>query len=200
MLVIVNAGLGNVTSVANMFRRMGTDCELRTNPDGLGEQDRYVLPGVGAYDTGVARLRQTGWFEHLSALPDHTQVFGICLGMQLLGRGSEEGTEKGLGRYDVDFVRFRGVPRIPHMGWNVVNPLTDDDVFDPGIAEHRFYFTHTYHAQPDDPTLVLATASYGSEFAAACRREATLGVQFHPEKSHKFGMTLLTRWVELTSC
>lgn len=195
MLVIVDAGLGNVASIANMFRRQGHHAELRTSPDGLGELDRYVLPGVGAFDTGVSKLRDSGWFDHLAGLPDGTNVLGVCLGMQLLGRASEEGALQGLGRYDVDFVRFRDVPRVPHMGWNLVHRVSDDDVFDPELDEHRYYFTHTFRANAADPSLVIGRTTYGQQFPSACRRGQTVGVQFHPEKSHRFGMSLLARWM-----
>lgn len=122
MLVIVDAGLGNVASVRNMVQRLGGEAEFRADPSGLGASDRYILPGVGAFDEGIRRLLETGWFDHLVALPTATPVFGICLGMQLLGRGSEEGELSGLGRLPVDFVKFTDVPQLPHMGWNLVSP------------------------------------------------------------------------------
>lgn len=199
MLVIVDAGLGNVASVRNLVLRLGGQAELRADPSCLGADDRYVLPGVGAYDEGIRRLQETGWFDHLVALPTATPVLGICLGMQLLGRGSEEGELSGLGRLPVDFVKFTDVPQLPHMGWNLVAPRAGEPIFDPDLPEHRYYFTHTYRAVAVDPAVVIGETTYGTVFPSACRVEATYGVQFHPEKSHKFGMSLMSRWLE-TSC
>lgn len=199
MLVIVDAGLGNVASVRNMVQRVGGNAELRTDPSNLGPDDRYILPGVGAYDEGVRRLHESGWFDHLVALPSTTHILGICLGMQLLGTRSEEGELSGLGRLPLQFVRFTDVPQVPHMGWNLVLPRAGEPIFDPDLPEHRYYFTHTYRAMATDPSIVIGETRYGVTFPSACRVEATCGVQFHPEKSHKFGMALIARWLD-TSC
>ena len=135
MLAIVDVGLGNVASVRNMLDRLGHAAELRATPDGLSEDDRYILPGVGAYDEGVRRLRETGWYDHLRSLPETTHILGICLGMQLLGTSSEEGDLEGLGRVPAHFERFDVAPlRVPHMGWNLVHPVGQDPIFDPAPA------------------------------------------------------------------
>ena len=197
MLCIVDAGLGNVSSVRNMIRRLGHDAELRSTPDGLGDDDRYILPGVGAYDEGVRRLQASGWFDHLQAAPATTHILGICLGMQLLARSSEEGELRGLGRVPAEFVRFRDTERVPHMGWNIVTVTGGDPLFDPSGRELRFYFTHSYYAVCDDAEISIAMTNYGAPFTSAYRKDNTCGVQFHPEKSHKFGMSLLERWLEL---
>ncbi len=198
MIAIVDVGLGNVASVCNMFDRLGFAVELRASPDGLSDTDRYVLPGVGSFDEGVRRLRSGGWFEYLQALPSATHLLGICLGMQLLGRSSEEGKEHGLGRVPAHFERFSvGHFRVPHMGWNRVFPCHPDPLFDPGLPELRYYFTHSYRAVCDDASVSIATTRYGVEFTSAFRQANTRGVQFHPEKSHRFGMSLLKRWAEL---
>ena len=199
MIYIVDVGLGNVTSVRNMLERLGHEAELRSSPEGLSETERYVLPGVGAYDEGVRRLRASGWFEHLRALPETTHILGICLGMQLLGIGSEEGSERGLGRVPANFVRFDATSlAVPHMGWNLVHPVGADPLFDPALPEWRYYFTHSYRAVCDDASVEIGYAHYGINFTAAYRRGNARGVQFHPEKSHRFGMSLLRRWVELS--
>lgn len=198
MLAIVDVGLGNVASVRNMLDRLGFSPELRQTPDGLTESDRYLLPGVGAYDEGIRRLRTSGWYEHLRDLPSSTHVLGICLGMQLLGDGSEEGTLEGLGRVPARFERFDVAPlRIPHMGWNLVEPTGSDTVFDPAFAEWRYYFTHSYRAVCDIDAVEIGRTNYGGYFTSAYRNGNTRGVQFHPEKSHRFGMSLLSRWAEL---
>lgn len=199
MLAIVDVGLGNVSSVRNMLDRLGYEAALRDTPMGLSESDRYILPGVGAYDEGVRRLRASGWYEHLRDLPDSTHILGICLGMQLLGTSSEEGDETGLSRIPAHFVRFDGgALRVPHMGWNVVRPTRIDPLFDPALPEFRYYFTHSFHAICIDPSVEAGRTYYGVEFTSAYRRFNTVGVQFHPEKSHRFGMSLLTRWAALT--
>lgn len=198
MLTIVDVGLGNVASVRNMLDRLGHQAELRPSPEGLSETDRYILPGVGAYDEGVRRLRASGWFAHLRALPERTHILGICLGMQLLACGSEEGSERGLGRIPAHFERFDVAPlRVPHMGWNLVHPVGTDPLFDPELPEWRYYFTHSYRAVCDDESVEIGQTRYGINFTTAYRRGNTRGVQFHPEKSHRFGMSLLGRWVEL---
>ena len=199
MLTIVDVGLGNVASVRNMLVRLGYTASLRATPDGLTGGDQYILPGVGSYDEGVRRLRASGWYDHLRALPQTTHVLGICLGMQLLGTGSEEGSERGLARIPAHFERFEVAPlRVPHMGWNVVNPIGRDPLFDPELPEFRYYFTHSFHAVCDDPSVEIGVTYYGIDFTSAYRRGNTRGVQFHPEKSHRFGMSLLGRWAELS--
>ena len=198
MLAIVDVGLGNVASVRNMLDRLGHEAHLRDSPQGLTDEDRYLLPGVGAYDEGVRRLRQSGWFDHLAALPDSTHILGICLGMQLLGTGSEEGAEHGLDRVPAHFERFDIAPlRVPHMGWNQVELVQPDPVFDEALPEFRYYFTHSFHAVCDDPGIEAGRTHYGTDFTSAFRQGNTRGVQFHPEKSHRFGLSLLDRWVQL---
>lgn len=198
MLVIVDARLGNVLSVRNMLDRLGHAVEVRASPEGLTDTDRYILPGVGAYDEGVRRLRSTGWFDHLRSLPPSTHMLGICLGMQLLGTGSAEGGLEGLGRVPAHFNRLDVAPlRVPHMGWNLVHPVGNDPVFDPDLPEWRYYFTHSYQAVCEDDAVEIGTTHYGVDFTSAYRHGNTRGVQFHPEKSHRFGMSLLSRWVAL---
>lgn len=195
MLAIVDVGLGNPASVRNMLDRLGFPAELRCAPMGLNETDCYVLPGVGAYDEGVRRLREAGWYSHIRSLPTSTHVLGICLGMQLLGTSSEEGALEGLGRVPAHFERFNVPPlRVPHMGWNVVRPIGDDQIFDLQLPELRYYFTHSFRAVCDDMSVEIGRTSYGVDFTSAYRAGNTVGVQFHPEKSHRFGMSLLSRW------
>jgi glutamine amidotransferase len=198
VVAIVSIGLGNVASVQNMLHYLGIDARLCEYPDGLGERDRYILPGVGAFDEGVRRLKATGWYSHLASLPKETQILGICLGMQMLGQSSEEGSEEGLGRVPAHFKRFPdGQLPVPHMGWNHVNPAGDDSLFDPAFAQHRFYFTHSYRAVVEDSSSEIGRTTYGISFTSAYRAHNTRGVQFHPEKSHRFGMSLLARWAAL---
>lgn len=192
---VVDVALGNVGSVCNMLRKVGAvPVRLATPPrslDGLP----LLLPGVGAYDEGMRRLRESGWRDVLVELPGDAHILGICLGMQLLGNGSEEGTAVGLGRIGINFRRFIGVPRVPHMGWNRVLPGRDR-LFEDTAEDRRFYFAHSYYAVCDDPDDVIGETVYGVRFPSAVRRGGTVGLQFHPEKSHRFGMTLLREWVD----
>lgn len=198
MIAIAHVGLGNVASVVNMLDRLGFNAELRETPDGLSASDRYILPGVGAFDEGVRRLRRNGWYDHLRELPASTHILGICLGMQLLGTSSEEGKLEGLGRVPAHFEHFDVSPlRVPHMGWNLVDLLAADPVFDAVLPELRFYFTHSFYAVCDDPTTEIGRTTYGTPFTSVYRHGNTRGVQFHPEKSHRFGMSVLSRWAEL---
>lgn len=183
----------------NMLDRLGFEAELRQTPAGLSDSDRYVLPGVGAFDEGVRRLHESGWYDHLKELPDSTHILGICLGMQLLGTSSEEGSLEGLGRVPAHFERFHVASplRVPHMGWNLLEPVGTDPLFDPELPEWRYYFTHSFHAVCDDEQAEIGRTIYGAPFTSAYRRGNTRGVQFHPEKSHRFGMSVLSRWAEL---
>ena len=195
-VTIIDLGLGNPSSVANMVRRIGHEAEVKQSPNGIEATDRYILPGVGAFDEGVRRLHDSGWFEHLRDLPLEAPILGICLGMQLLANSSEEGDLSGLGRVDAHFVRFANGERVPHMGWNSAKSLIHDRIFDPALPEHRYYFSHTFHAVCREPETAVASTTYGQEFVSAYRAGGTYGVQFHPEKSHKYGSSLLSRWID----
>ena len=192
---VVDAGLGNVGSVCNMLRKVGAAPERHASPPESLEGLPILLPGVGAFDEGMRRLAESGWRDVLAGLPADAHVLGICLGMQLLGAGSEEGSTDGLRRIGMSFQRFTGVPRVPHMGWNRVLPCRDP-LFADKDEDRRFYFAHSYHAVCDDPDDVIGETFYGQPFPSAVRRGSTVGFQFHPEKSHRFGMTLLREWVD----
>lgn len=199
MIRVVDVGLGNVASVQNLLDRLGFPVDRAVSPQGCSTDERFILPGIGSFDEGVRRLRSSGWFEFLVALPATTHVLGICLGMQLLGSGSQEGSLDGLGRVQASFKRFsEGETRVPHMGWNLVHPQPEPDpIFDPEWSEWRYYFTHSYHAVCGEEAVSIGTTRHGIEFTSAYRQGNTRGVQFHPEKSHRFGMSLLKRWAEL---
>jgi glutamine amidotransferase len=189
-------GLGNVASVRNMLRRLGADAVTASSPGDVQRAAALVLPGVGAYDTGVARLREAGIFDIMANLPEDFPLLGICLGMQLLGLGSEEGSREGLGRVDARFVKFPDMGlAVPHMGWNHVTPTGDDRLMAQLPDAPRFYFTHSYYAVCGSEDDAIAEAHYGIDFTAAYRSRNTYGVQFHPEKSHRFGMEFLRAWM-----
>lgn len=197
MISIVDYGMCNLGSIKNMLHKLGLESELVASPAAVAKARKIILPGVGAYDHGVSALRERGLVEPLrrSVLEHGVPILGICLGMQLLGSGSEEGSRAGLGMIQGACIRFRfpeGSPlRVPHMGWNEIVPRRASGLLsglDQGV---RFYFTHSYHLVCEDASDVLAIANHGFEFTAMVQRGNVTGVQFHPEKSHRFGMTLL---------
>lgn len=202
MIQIVNYGVGNINSIANMLKKVGAEVRLVDSPQALSPENKLILPGVGAFDHGMENLDRLGWRAALTdlVLKHNTPILGICLGMQLLCRRSEEGKLQGLGWLDADVKHF-GFPansplKIPHMGWNVVDIQKPNPLLAADRDEHRFYFVHSYHVVCDQQEDVLATTQYGGAVAAAVQRGNIFGVQFHPEKSHRFGMALMKRFLE----
>ena len=197
MIGVVNYGLGNIMSIMNMLRRIGVEAAVCDDPGAIERADRLILPGVGAFDAGMKMLNGSGMRPSLEAqVAAGTPVLGICLGMQFLGRKSEEGTEPGLGWVAADTVRLRAADDLPlpHMGWNWIEPKGPSALFDPDDAPLRFYFLHSFVVACDDESTALATFDYGGEFVGALADGNIFGVQFHPEKSHRFGMKVLERF------
>ncbi len=194
MITIVDYGMGNLASIANMLKRIGCPSVTTADPAAIAAATRLILPGVGAFDTGMRNLRERGVVEVLEkrVRGDGVPLLGICLGMQLLAWSSEEGELPGLGWLEATAVRFRGPGiKVPHMGWNTVRPRTPGGLFE-GLADPpRFYFVHAYHLRLDRPEDLLGETDHGGPFPSAVRSGNLLGVQFHPEKSHRFGMGLL---------
>lgn len=202
-VAIVDYGMGNVGSIRNMLRKVGASTVVASSPDALWGAARIVLPGVGAFDQGMARLEAGGFRAALErlVLEEKVPILGICLGMQLFGRSSEEGERPGLGWIQAETVRFQrqrmAEPlRIPHMGWNTLRLLKPSPLFDIREGEQRFYFLHSYHVVCLDPEDELARTEYGYPFVSAIRRGNITGAQFHPEKSHRYGMAFFRRFVE----
>lgn len=196
MVGIVNYGLGNLGSIQNMLKAIGVKSLISFNMDELDKCDRFILPGVGAFDAGMSKLNESGLAQFVKekALRDKRPVLGICLGMQLLGKKSEEGTLPGLGLISFDNIRFRlsGTDlKVPHMGWDIVKFNQHNSLIRNLEGIQRYYFVHSYHARCDFEENILMTCEYGYEFAAAVLKDNVMGVQFHPEKSHDFGMALL---------
>jgi glutamine amidotransferase len=203
MIVIVDHGMGNLGSVANMLRKIGSEGVRSADPDVIARADKLILAGIGAFDGAVGRLAELGLVDVLNetVLDRRVPVLGVCLGMQLMARSSDEGSRSGLGWLDADVRRFAfpadvRLP-VPHMGWSEVHPTRPSPLFEDGTANLRFYFSHAYHLVCHDPGDVAATATYGYEFAAGVHRENILGTQFHPEKSHVFGMDVYRRFLSL---
>lgn len=202
-VTIIDAGIGNIRSVVRMFEEVDVEAELASDPAEAADARRLVLPGVGAFDAGMEALNARGWREMLDrlALERKIPVLGICLGMQLLCRGSEEGAAAGLGWIgaDVRLLDTGGDPRLklPHMGWAEVSPARENNLIVANGELPRFYHVHKYRAVCDDPADVIGTAVYGTSFTSAVQHGNIYGVQFHPEKSHKFGMALMRRFAQL---
>lgn len=200
MIVVIDYGMGNLGSIRNMLRTIGSDAIISADPERIEAAEKLILPGVGAFDAGMRNLHERGLVGVLRrASVQGKPILGICLGMQLMCSSSEEGELPGLGWIEADVVRFKPTDasiKIPHMGWNTVALARDNPLLD-GEEEQRFYFVHSYHVVCRDPEDVLARTTHGYEFHAAFRRVHMFGVQFHPEKSHRFGRTLMQRFVEL---
>jgi glutamine amidotransferase len=202
MLTIVDYGVGNLASIKNMLKKTGNDALISSDPDIVSQADKLILPGVGAFDTCAEKLRQSGLIGILNkkALEQNTPVLGVCVGMQLLMEGSEEGSLPGLGWIKGRVIKFRQekLPpgwKIPHMGWTDIVTTRPSPLFEGMYAEPRFYFVHSYHPDPANKEDVLVEADYGYTFAAGLEHGNITGVQFHPEKSHKFGLRLLSNFV-----
>lgn len=202
MIGVLDYGIGNIGSILNMLKKVGASAEAVTTADELNACDKLILPGVGAFDQGMALLDQSGMREALDkAVADGRPVMGICLGMQMLGLRSEEGVSAGLGYIPFSLKRFQlsDQPelKIPHMGWDYITLSQPEDKLVMGLEQPaRFYFVHSYHAVCENPTDALMICDYGHPFAAAVHRGNVWGTQFHPEKSHRFGMCLLNNFAK----
>ena len=201
MITIVDYAMGNLGSIRNMLRKVGASSEITCDPSLIASAEKLILPGVGAFDSGMRNLRETGLIPLLSRriLEDRVPVLGICLGMQLMTEMSEEGEEKGLSWVPGRVVRFKPSDRtlkVPHMGWNRVERNRPDPLLDELPDDSRFYFVHSYFVSCADTSDVLLTSRYGERFDSAYQRANIRGVQFHPEKSHRFGLRLLQNFAE----
>lgn len=203
MIVVVDYGRANIGSVLNMLKRVGAEARVARTCEDLADAHKLILPGVGAFDPAVERLRDSGMGDVLTdlVLNRKAPVLGLCLGMQLLTRGSEEGSLPGLGWIPAETRRFcfEGDAthlKIPHMGWNGVRAAAGADLFHGLEHDVRFYFVHSYHVVCDRPMDVAAWTRFGYEFASSVQHGNIYGTQFHPEKSHRFGMQLLKNFAE----
>ncbi len=193
--------MGNLGSVQNMLRRAGVDSIVTSDPEDVKAATRLILPGVGAFDSAMRRLDESGLrgILELKANEEKIPIMGICLGMQLLCNGSEEGQLPGLGWIDAVAKKIPNTSglKVPHMGWNIVEPTRSSPLTDALGEEPRFYFVHSYGVHVTDQSDSLMKCTYGIEFDAAINRGNIYGAQFHPEKSHRFGMTLLKAFADL---
>jgi len=203
MITIIDYGLGNRSAILNMLKRIGIPARLSSEAAEIAEAERLILPGVGAFDTGMQNLKERNLIEPIRRAVSGRRVpmLGICLGMQLMCDGSEEGRAAGLGLVRGRCLRF--VPtaehpiKVPHMGWSELDVVRPSRLFGEG-NKPRFYFVHSYHVACEPKDIVTAEVEYGVRFAAVFEQDRLFGVQFHPEKSHRFGMNLLQAFAKVS--
>jgi len=203
MITIIDYGMGNLGSISNMFKRIGVESEVTGNREKIASAKKILLPGVGAFDAAMERINEGGYREILDrkALQEKVPVFGICLGMQLLTNSSEEGKLPGLGWIPAKTTKFifenDSKLKVPHMGWNRVYEKNQSLLIRDLPPEPRFYFVHSYYVLAENVNHILTTTIHGVEFNSIIQKENIYGAQFHPEKSHKFGMKLLENFARL---
>lgn len=200
MIAIIDFDMGNVGSIQNMLNKIGVESNITHDIEIIKNADKLILPGDGAFDTGMQNLKSFGLFEILNneVLVNKKPILGICIGMQMLANTSKEGKEYGLGWIDADVESLENVStnlKIPHMGWNSIEQNVSSVIFDNLQDDDlRFYFVHSYYMKCKLEKNVLAWTSYGDKFASMVIKENIVGVQFHPEKSHRYGMQLLNNF------
>ncbi|ERJ57722.1 imidazole glycerol phosphate synthase subunit HisH [Sphingobacterium paucimobilis] len=201
MISVIDYGLGNLGSVCNMFKKVGYEAMIITSPEDLNKATKIILPGVGAFDTGMKNLNEGQWIKALNkrVLEDKIPTLGICLGMQLMCRSSEEGSLSGLGWINGRTKKFHFENKdlkSPHMGWNNCLPQKESSLIIDDFEVRRYYFVHSYFVEMTSASDILFTTVYDKEFTSAFEVDNIIGVQFHPEKSHKFGLSLFKNFAE----
>lgn len=203
MIAIVNYGSGNIQAICNIYGRLGIPFVVASKPEEMRAGEKIVLPGVGAFDQAMSELERSGLRTALDecVLTHRRPILGICVGMQLLAKSSEEGVLPGLGWIEgtvrkFDHARFQHVANLPHMGWNTIVSTRPNDLFRGIDMERGFYFLHSYYFSCGEASDELARTDYGGEYASAVNRRNIYGVQFHPEKSHQAGIQLLKNFAE----
>jgi imidazole glycerol-phosphate synthase subunit HisH len=202
MLTIVDYGVGNLHSVKNMLKKAGVISIISNSPDEVANASKLILPGMGAFDNCMKKLDESGLRQIVEqkAMTEKIPVLGICVGLQMFMESSEEGVLPGLGWVKGRTIRFnpekmQDRQKIPNMGWNEITPKKDSRLLQ-NLEDSRFYFAHSFHVQPEEIKDELMTAHYGYEFTVGIEKDNLVGVQFHPEKSHRFGMQLLKNFGE----
>jgi imidazole glycerol-phosphate synthase subunit HisH len=202
MITIVDYGMGNLGSIQNMFKRIKIESEITSDVGVIAQAKKILLPGVGAFDAAMQKIESANLLPVLNkkVLDDKVPTFGICLGMQLLTKSSEEGKLPGLGWIDARTVKFNfsnNSLKIPHMGWNTVSVKRGSPLIGDLPEEPRFYFVHSYYVSCAQGSDVLTTTYYGTDFHSIIQHDNIFGAQFHPEKSHKFGMKILENFARI---
>lgn len=204
MITIIDYGLGNVLAFVNVYSRLNIPVAVAKSANDLINATKLILPGVGSFDHAMQQLDQSGMRQPVEqlVLQNAMPVLGICVGMQMLAKFSDEGGLPGLGWIDGEVKKFdlSAMPRgsnLPHMGWNDVKPVADGGLFKGMEQDARFYFLHSFYFECHQQSDILAMTDYGGQFSCAVRRDNVYGVQFHPEKSHHFGSQLLKNFAEV---
>lgn len=203
MIVIIDYGAGNLGSIQNMLHKLGVESKISSEKIDLIQATKLILPGVGSFDYGMSKLKELDLVDllNLRVIEEHTPILGVCLGVQLFCKSSEEGTLPGLGWFDAKVFRFpaevdKKKLRVPHMGWDVATTKKPSKLFNEMPEDSRFYFVHSYFIHSNNSEDILATSSYGVTFDSGLERDNIVGVQFHPEKSHTFGKCIYKNFVE----
>lgn len=204
MITIIDYGVGNINAFVNVYKRLNIQTKIAQNASDLNDAEKLILPGVGHFDHAMSQLVNSGMLDKLNhlVLLKKVPVIGICVGMQMMANSSEEGNAEGLKWIDAnvkkfDVTKINQVTRLPHMGWNDVNPVAKSPLFEGLEQDALFYFLHSYYFQCKNEKDVLAVTEYGEKFASAANFENIYGIQFHPEKSHKYGEKLLDNFAKL---
>jgi glutamine amidotransferase len=203
MIYIVDYGIGNLGSIENIILRIGGEVRISSNSAEIAMATKLILPGVGNFDYGMKKLKESGLKELISqkALNDKIPILGICLGAQMMCKSSEEGMETGLGWFDADVKKFdfcdNAQLRVPHMGWNYVRNKKNSLIAKDLVEDSRFYFVHSYHMFPNIKEDLLFETCYGYNFASGLQRNNLYALQFHPEKSHSYGKQLFRNFINL---
>ncbi len=201
MIVIIDYGAGNVKSIQNILKRIGSDSIISNEKEIIEKASKLILPGVGSFDYGMSKLSELDLIPLLNnkVIVKKTPILGICLGMQLLAKKSEEGKQDGLSWVDAEvkkFVKLNTLDKIPHMGWGFVDIKRKNNLISLD-KKHRFYFVHSYYMKAYSDEIIYGSSNYINEFTSFIIKDNIYGVQFHPEKSHKFGMELMSNFIKI---
>jgi len=203
MITIIDYGMGNLRSVQKKFQRLGAKVEITNDLLVIEKSIKLIIPGVGHFANGVKKLKEAGIWDvlNMKVLSEKIPILGICLGMQLMAKHSEEGDVEGLGWFDANVVRFKIEDpikyKIPHMGWNSVVSVRKHHIFDDVNENSLFYFVHSYHFECNNEKDILTKTTYEYKFVSAIQKENIFGVQFHPEKSHDQGDKIIKNFIQI---
>jgi len=203
MIAIIDYGLGNINAIYTVYKNLNIPVTVASNPSDLENSEKFILPGVGAFDYAMDKLDKSGMRDTLNDLIQNKKkdILGICVGMQMLTKYSEEGDRPGLGWLDAEVKKINQNMdyelSIPHMGWNNIIPKKENPLLAGLYNSSYFYFLHSYYFEAHDDTNIVSTTKYGNDFVSTINKENIYGVQFHPEKSHQSGIQLLKNFSEL---
>ena len=204
MIGIIDYGSGNVQAIATIYKNLNIKFQVITNPDDLKKADKLILPGVGAFDSTMQQLIDSGLKDELNNLVinEKVPILGICVGLQVMGFGSDEGILPGLGWISgkvkkFDELKIKSKPKLPHMGWNTIRDIKDHDLFKGVDHDFGFYFVHSFHFECESEENILTISNYGDDFTSAIYLDHIIGTQFHPEKSHGNGILLFKNFAKL---